>query len=505
MSLRRKKMGLNAISSLLLQVVSMFFGLIVPRLVIGTFGSDVNGLVSSITQFLSYITLFEAGIGGVTRALLYRPLAQGDRVQVSGLIKSTESFFKRLGGQYLLYALLLSVAYPLVINNSFDVLFTGSMVLILAASTFVQYYFGIPYSILLQADQRNYISVSLQIITVVLNGLLTILLIKLGFGLHAVKVGSAIIYILRPLALRYYVIRKYKIIKDVESVPLPSEQKRAGVFHNIAWFLRTNSSVAILTILTDLASVSVYSVYYLIASSLSKIVTSITSGTEAMFGNIMATEEPDYTKRMFGRFIFLMNMISVIIFSTAACVIIPFIRLYTQKITDANYILPSLGVFVLASEFFYCVRKPYHDIITAAGHFNETKSSAVIEVILTIGLAILLVTKFGVAGVAAASVIALLYRTVYFIVYINSNIINFPAIKSFKYLLITLLQGFLSLLLFEVLFDINVNSYVVWIAYAIVAFLLSSTVTIALSFVFFPDEIKYTWNYVLKIIRGRMA
>lgn len=498
MSLRRKKMGLNAVSSLLLQAVTMIFGLIVPRLVIGTFGSEVNGLVSSITQFLSYITLFEAGIGGVTRALLYRPLARGDRAQVNGLVRSTEFFFKRLGWQYLLYAFLLSVAYPLVINHSFDVLFTGSMVLILAASTFVQYYFGIPYSILLQADQRNYISILLQTVSVTLNGLLTILLIGLGFGIHAVKIGSAVIYVFRPLVLRYYVIKKYKIPKDVQGIPLPSEQKRAGVFHNLAWFLRTNSSIAILTILTDLTSVSIYSVYYLIASSLSKIVTSITSGTEAMFGNVMATEEVDYTRIMFGRFVFLMNMVSVIIFSTAACVIIPFIKLYTQRIRDANYMLPLFGLLLLASEFIYCVRKPYHDIITAAGHFHETKNSAIIEVILNVVLAILLVVKFGISGIAVASVIALLYRAVYFIIYLNSHIIYFPMSKSIKYMLIALFQSFLSIVLFDTLCKMNADSYLVLIFYAAGAFLLSSFITVALSLAFFPDEMKFIWHLVVK-------
>ena len=40
------------------------------------YGSDVNGLVSSITQFLGYIALVEGGVGGVIRAALYKPLAK---------------------------------------------------------------------------------------------------------------------------------------------------------------------------------------------------------------------------------------------------------------------------------------------------------------------------------------------------------------------------------------------------------------------------------------------
>ena len=38
------------------------------------FGSEINGLVSSITQFLSFISLLEGGLGAVVLAELYLPI-----------------------------------------------------------------------------------------------------------------------------------------------------------------------------------------------------------------------------------------------------------------------------------------------------------------------------------------------------------------------------------------------------------------------------------------------
>ena len=64
----------NIGSSLLLQLVTIICGFIVPRLIISNYGSDVNGLVTSITQFLAYITLLEAGFGPVVKSLLYKPI-----------------------------------------------------------------------------------------------------------------------------------------------------------------------------------------------------------------------------------------------------------------------------------------------------------------------------------------------------------------------------------------------------------------------------------------------
>ena len=68
----------NIVTTLILQFVVLISGFIVPKLIIGKFGSNVNGLLSSITQFLAYISLLESGIGPVVKASLYKPIAEKD-------------------------------------------------------------------------------------------------------------------------------------------------------------------------------------------------------------------------------------------------------------------------------------------------------------------------------------------------------------------------------------------------------------------------------------------
>ena len=65
----------NISSNLILQLVVIVSGFIIPKLLIGSFGSDTYGLVASITQFLSLIMLLEAGIGPVIKAKLYKYIA----------------------------------------------------------------------------------------------------------------------------------------------------------------------------------------------------------------------------------------------------------------------------------------------------------------------------------------------------------------------------------------------------------------------------------------------
>ena len=68
------------------QLIILALGLIVPRMMISSYGSDVNGLVSTITQIFSYMALLEAGIGQAAKNALYKPIIKNDKngIQIPG-------------------------------------------------------------------------------------------------------------------------------------------------------------------------------------------------------------------------------------------------------------------------------------------------------------------------------------------------------------------------------------------------------------------------------------
>lgn len=58
--MRSKKAIINIVVSIFQQLITILCGLVLPRAIIGQYGSNVNGLISSITQFLAYIALLES-------------------------------------------------------------------------------------------------------------------------------------------------------------------------------------------------------------------------------------------------------------------------------------------------------------------------------------------------------------------------------------------------------------------------------------------------------------
>lgn len=94
--MKNKETLLNMLSGLVLQIFTIISGFILPKIVLSFFGSEVNGLVSSLNQFLSYIALVEGGVTSVIIANLYKPLVEKDRKKLSSIMVTANKFYRKL-------------------------------------------------------------------------------------------------------------------------------------------------------------------------------------------------------------------------------------------------------------------------------------------------------------------------------------------------------------------------------------------------------------------------
>ena len=80
------------ISGMVLQFFTLVSGFILPKIILYLLWLEVNGLVSSLNQFLSYITLVEGGITGVIIANLYKPIVEQDNNKISSVLVTADRF-----------------------------------------------------------------------------------------------------------------------------------------------------------------------------------------------------------------------------------------------------------------------------------------------------------------------------------------------------------------------------------------------------------------------------
>ncbi len=498
--MRSKKALINIVSSFLLQFVTAICGFIIPRAIIMSFGSDVNGLISSISQFLGYIALIEMGVGGVTRAALYKPLAKKDLEKLSGIIKATELFFKKISYIFVGYTILLSALYPFIVENNFGWFYTSSLIVILAVSTFAQYYFGITYQILLQADQKQYITAFIQIITTVINAILIILLIRSGGNIHTVRLGSALIYVLRPIFLNIYVNKKYEIIKNCEPDNDAIRQRWDGLGHHIAFFIHNSTDVVVLTLFTELKEVSVYSIYHMIVRSITNIVKVFSTGMEAAFGNMISKNERKSLILNFRAFDFISSVVTITVFTVAGIMILPFIRIYTYDITDVNYLRPAFSILIIFAEALYCLRLPYQTVALAAGRYKETRNGAFVEAAINIILSIILVNYIGIVGVAIGTCVAMAFRTVQYSIFACKNILDIKTTYIVKRNIINLVSVLIIILISHSISYGEIYSYIEWGMNAAIVTLIAFCINLTINVIFYYSDFKT----ILSIIRNLM-
>lgn len=498
--MRSKKAFYNIVSNLILQIITVIYGFIIPKILITKFGSDVNGLVSSITQFLSYISLLESGFGPVVKSILYKPIANKDNKKIENILAASEKFFKNISYIFIIYIIILAIVYPLIIKESFNFMFTSSLIIIISISIFAEYYFGMTYKLFLQAEQKNYIISIVQIVTYILCAVVIVLLSMFDVSVHLIKLVGTLSFAIRPIFLNYYVKKKYQINVKKGDKNYNIKNKWDGLAQHIASVIHGNTDIAILTIFCNIMEVSVYSIYYLIIRGIKLIIQSFCDGFDALFGDMLAREESSTLNKKFNMYEVFFLIIVTILFSSTFYLTLPFISIYTINFNDVNYIRPLFCFFAILSEYVGVIRLPYLYLTYAAGHFKETKKGAWLECIVNFSLSIVLVLRFGLVGVVIGTFVAMAIRTIEFVYHSNKYILKRNILKSFGKIVLSFSNTFIVLQILKLInlqFDIT---YFNWVINSIIVVIIVSLFVLLTNYIFFPKEFKEIFNSLKKII-----
>lgn len=495
---RKTKLFLNTGTSLLHQLISIICGFVLPHVLLVTYGSAVNGLVSSITQFLGFISLCELGVGAVVQSALYKPLAENDADGISRISISSERFFRKIAYILLAYTVILMLVYPLKTLEKFDYGYTMLLVLVMSVSIFAQYYFGITYRLILTADQLGFIHLIVHSVTLILNTIFCVFLARKGVSIHFLKLTTSLIFLLQPICISLIAKHRYKIDRNIVLKEEPIKQKWNGLAQHIAAVVLTNTDTVVLTLFSTLENVSIYSVYNLIVSGVKEIIRSLTNGIQALFGNMLAKREIEKLNSTFDFFEWFIHTSVTIVFSATAILIIPFVSIYTKGVTDVDYIVPAFAYLIVMATAAYCLRLPYNMVVLAAGHYKQTQWSAIVEATLNIVVSILSVFQFGLIGVSVGTLIAMLYRTCYFANYLNKNIMYRNIWIFVKHLLVDVLIASLIALVYSCIGDCFVmgdTNYIEWLILAIKVCCVCVLISAVVNTIFYS-------NYIKKIIHG---
>lgn len=494
--MKNKVTLLNITASIAVQIASIISGLITPRIILSCFGSEVNGLVASINQFLVYIVLVEGGITGVISANLYKPLIENDHEKLSAIMVTARAFYKKIGYIFIAYSAIVGLVYPRIVDTGFSNAYVFALTMVLSGMLLLQYMFSLTYTTLLNADKKVYIDGFISAVTTLANIGLIYLVTVIYPDIILLRIACVFLDIFKPLIFSAYIKKHYRINWKQEKDNNLIVDRWSGFAINLAFYIHAGTDVVVLTFLSDLKTVSVYNVYALIINKINALIQSIASGINPTLGQAYAKNDLKELHEKLDLYEYVIFFLVGFLFTMTGLLITPFVMIYTHGINDADYFQPVFGVLLVLAEALCLLKEPHVSLAYSANKFKELTAPAYIEAAINLCVSILLVRKIGLIGVAIGTILGMLYRMI-FQVYYTSKLIP-DRKQSIFYKKLAGITGvtLIGIGICSILFPIREFEILNWIAHAIGYGGVFAVLYILFSFGFFKKELVYFHNYL---------
>lgn len=447
-----KKSAYNVLFGLLSQVVTIGLGLIIPRLFLVNFGSEMNGLINSVSQVFVYLALLEVGVGGATIQALYSPIAKRNRESISGILAATGLYYRKTGRIYFIAVIAIALAYPLIVKTTIPYLAVVSIIILHGISSVVSYFFQGKYNLLLRAEGKQYVLVNISTLIHTAVNIVKIIMLLLGCNILLILTVSMLINLAQTVFILLYIRRHYpwldlRVKPDYDAI----SKKDSVLVHQVSDIVFRNTDVLILTLICGLKTVSVYVIYSMLLGMISTAINTITSGVDFALGQTYHSNMARYVRL---HDVYETYSIALIfsLYTVAYLFIFPFVKLYTSSITDIDYLQHLLPILFFLTFILSGGRNASAKVINFAQHFRETQGRAIFEAVLNIAVSLVGVFLWGIYGVLAGTIVALLYRTNDMILYANKQILHRSPWPTYRrwlicftmFLLIWLVQPYMN-------------------------------------------------------------
>lgn len=403
--MRTKHSFYNFIVSLITSVILPLVGFVKISLFVQLYGSDINGLQLTIAQIIMFLNVCEVAYSLAFRQLLFKPLASDDHDAVLKIYYGAKRIFNITGVLVLIIGCLLALVFPFFAQSPLDYVQTVLTFIILCVPYGLSYFMMGPNFVII-ADQREYkINIWIQtfaILRMVL--MIAVILAKMSFFWIIIIEGANILlsnYVARKIALKAYpwLLNKPEDCSDQSFV----KNAKYTIIQRLSILATSNTDNIVITMFMGYNMTSVFGVYSYLTDSVSKIINSAITSPINSFGNLFNDDRADaynvFTE-FFNFAVYIASIISICIF-----VVMNEFLVYWMKDPE-QYSVTILVAFLFAINIFYLtMREPIIISRDANGLFKDAKNNAYIMALSKVGLSLVFVQLWGIAGVLTATLI----------------------------------------------------------------------------------------------------
>ena len=392
----------NTVAGIASQILSMILGLAVRTVFIRSLSAEylgVNGLFSNILTMLS---LAEMGVGAAIVFNMYKPLAEGDELQVAKLMNLYRKAYTVIGIVVAGIGLCLAPYLGVIIRDQPDIPQLMLIYLLYLANTVSSYFFAYRRSIF-TADQRERVIKECNMITITIRSIIQIVVLLIWKDFIAYLLIQIVCTFCENVFISLYADRCYPFLNKFRSEEL-NKSKKDEIFNNIkATFVYKLGGVVlngtdniIISAINGVTSVGLLSNYTLLTGSVETFLNGVNHSITGSIGNYIAIEDTDSHERLLINTTFINFILYGVVFVGSVGVLNPLVEWWAGK----NYLLSTATIIV------HCFNIYISGTITSVWTFRATMGlfkygkwrplfSAIINVVVSIWWG----REFGLIGV----------------------------------------------------------------------------------------------------------
>jgi O-antigen/teichoic acid export membrane protein len=273
------------------------------------------------------------------------------------------------------------------------------------------------------ADGKGFLMSHLTMSISILSSSVKILLIYFDFEILFVQFSFILVTLVQVFAVKTLFTKYYNWVNLNSPIDLQLfQEKNAILVHQISGLVFSSTNIILLTLFTNLRTVSIYATYNLIFLAIYTLISNVNSSIQFHLGQAYHTDKKRF-ERLFDTYNHLCIMFIYGLMCLVFFVMDPFIMFYTKG-ADINYLTKYLPLLFCVIQLLDSNRLFSNNLILISGHMSKTLKNTIIEALINIIFSLILVQFIGIYGVLVGTIIALLYRSNDTIFYVCRNILN---------------------------------------------------------------------------------
>ena len=409
---RVKKTLLNARVSVIFYFLSILLTFFSRKIFFDCLSADFIGLTGSLFNLLGFLNLAELGVGSAIGCLLFKPLHDHDRAEITNIISVMGYIYRWIGLIILGGGVILSCFLPLIFPASetgFPLALVYFAFYSFLASSLLGYFVNYRQNIL-GADQRNYVVTGYFQTVTILKTIIQMVVAKTTGSYYlwvAIEICFGIIY---AIILNWKINQTYPWLKAKASIgrkmfrkyPQVMRKTKQVFIHQISTFVQYQTTPMLTYAFASLNVVALYGNYVMVTDKVIALMETAIGSFRASVGNLISEGDTPKSMRIFWEIYAIRFFFAGIIFFGIYCSMNPLITVWLgPDYTLGNDIL----VLMLLYYYLRITTGNTCDYLYGYGLFSDIWAPATQAALFAV-IAIVGGHYLGLAGILLANVIS---------------------------------------------------------------------------------------------------